>query len=218
MQTCFNHCTNFNTDTVAFIDIEGEYNDVCEVAIIALVPTIATAGCVIKEVIVIHAVPNNITSFHRASKYCHGLDLQQLRQIGLTDQQQVRQRAIEFILQYNISLIIGHDGPTSKVSDNENFLKLSGYTGHYHNHPLPSWIERSEAVYHKLAVHSKELPFGYRFNRAFKKARCKAQHNSQKIVINGNTETAKAKRETGAHCALADAYELFLFNREKYRQ
>ena len=207
MKTCTSkNCDVFTTkETIAFIDIEGQYYDTVEVGIIVLWGTWRAPA----KSVVYHARPTAVKEFWQASLYCHGLQEDDLSQIGFKDQDQLRSEVRKLIEKYNIKYFIGHDGLDAKQSDNEQFLRLAGIEIEYHNHPIHNWRERRDQGYHIKALKKKSEPI---FSLGRGRTICPAQHKPIRIGNKGARETVEAKREAGPHCGLVDAYELFLYH------
>ena len=212
MQTCFSdNCICFNTDEViAFIDIEGHYWDAVEVGIIIYQRHKALRILPIKAA-VFHAKPSSTSEFWSGSTYCHGLQKDDLSQIGFQNQDQLRSEVRNFIESYDVKYIIGHDGKNAKQSDNNEFLKFAGIHVEYHNHPIHDWKERCDKDYHVQAL-EKKFQSQYIRTRGRGRTICPAQHKAIRVGTKGSRETVEAKRKAGYHCSLIDSFELYLYH------
>ena len=184
-------------NVLCFMDIEGDFNDVLEVACVVYH---RGNGKVVPWRV--FGKPRDTYKALNGAKYCHGIHPKDRRLVN--NQAQIAHEVRNFLSWHNVEVIIGHDGAHSPdyTWDNLNYLKYWGMGNiPYLNHFLPEWKDRVHGSYHQAA-------------HKWWKDSSRCQLHTMNVKYKGSPETLRAKEAWGAHCALKDSYELFLFHFE----
>ena len=199
-----NICSSFNNDSVAYMSIEGNANEVLEIAFI-LVKSGELTECK-----VFHAYPEDMSRFLKDRKHSHNLNVFILKQQAFESQIDLYKAVRYFLYKNDIRILIGLDSETGKQSENHLFLRNIGYCDYvYHSHNLPSWIERSKFLYHAKAMFLKNNSIPIQT----KSGECKCVAHDKNIVISkGSPVTRELREKYDFHCSLYKCYESYLYH------
>ena len=180
----------------AYIDIEGDFDDVCEVAVIIC--------CTKHDDVIILARnflvrPINLHRFNDGRDYAHGMSLDILTEQGIP-QEEIRPIIAQLLRINNVTQIIGNG---KDIRDFIESCKINDLL--IIDIPLPIWKDRVALQSHQLARQAKFQ------SRMICRCTCHFFTNHPHKIRAKN----KFKREHRAHCSLYDALEVYLFHTKR---
>ena len=185
---------------VCYLDIEGEADRVLEVGMIIVNDVEPLAN------VHLFGTPEPSKDWGGA-KYCHGI---LKKPTGALDQGALRKRVIEELEKWKVMEII-----VNGASDITKFLQEYKWVSKITDMRLLPWAERHHTESHKQSYEAKRD----HLKVPFLSCDINKYHGDYKGINSrkGGLHTRLPKKAHGAHCALYDAFELWLWDRVEHR-
>jgi hypothetical protein len=180
-----------NRNLYACMDIEGKLPEAAEIAVLLCDED------KLLDVRIFHIRVKNRSLFNQGSKYCHAMDFNVLNKIAKFDIAEATSQIRNWLENLNNVVVLSPD--ENSKSDVSEFI--NGWRVKYVNVPLARWEHRVETKAHKNSQIDKPVEYWV------KEAMCPYRMLHKKE----NLYSMEDKRlQSGGHCSLIDAHELFL--------